>query len=313
MQPVGKVLELWRYPVKTMAGERLDAATVDVRGVAGDRAWAVRDEGKGVITNGKALPALMQLAARYVGEPEVAITFPDGGEVRSDDPDVHRRLSDFLGRAVTLCPLRPASDKAHYRAAKSTAAEMRAAFGVGPGEPLPDFSMLPASKLAELARYATPPGTYFDAYTFHLVTTSSLAAIRAASPGSDADARRFRPNLVVDTGDGAELVEVGWCGGALAAGEVVVEVLIPTVRCAMPTRAQPGLGADPTVLRAVAAHANRCLGAYGEVEQGGRVAVGDEVRVAAPRDTTVGRWMKAGATSLKRLALRAAARSLPEK
>ena len=43
MAELGSVAALFRYPVKSMLGERLDAATFTERGVEGDRAWAVLD------------------------------------------------------------------------------------------------------------------------------------------------------------------------------------------------------------------------------------------------------------------------------
>ena len=42
---VGRVAALWRYLVKSMAGERLDAVDVSWHGLAGDRRWAFVREG----------------------------------------------------------------------------------------------------------------------------------------------------------------------------------------------------------------------------------------------------------------------------
>src|SRR5688572_4791561 len=111
--------------------------------------------------------------ATHADVPPVVITLPDDSEIASDDPAVHGKLSDVAGARVTLCPLKDASDRKHYRAPKLTESQFRESFGVGPGEPLPDFSMISLSKLAELARYATPRGTHFDAYTLHLLTSAS--------------------------------------------------------------------------------------------------------------------------------------------
>src|SRR6185503_1758093 len=102
MPRVGVVKELFRYPVKSMAGERLDSVEVGRRGVIGDRVWAVRDEEAGAITGGKRLPVLMTCSARFLeapardasrGSPRVLIELPDKTEITSDDPLVHRRLS----------------------------------------------------------------------------------------------------------------------------------------------------------------------------------------------------------------------------
>ena len=67
---VGTVGELYRYPVKSMAGERLDEVLLGPKGVLGDRAWAVRDEVRGGIRGAKKIPALMGLRARYPAPPE---------------------------------------------------------------------------------------------------------------------------------------------------------------------------------------------------------------------------------------------------
>jgi hypothetical protein len=297
-----------------MAGERVESTIVGERGLRGDRLWAIRDEERGVLTNAKRFPRLLQCAARFVREPaadvgpgtipDVIITLPDGATVRSDDRDVDARLSAVLGHAVTLHALRPASDRAHYRTPKATADGMRQEFAVDPGEPLPDFSMMPLAKLLELSKYATPPGTYFDACSLHVVTTASLAALRANSH-SDFDVRRFRPNVVLETSE-TGLVEAGWTGGTLAIGACAAFVECPTPRCSMPTRAQAELPADPKVLKTIVQEAERCLGAYATVTRAGEVRVGDTATFSAPETSKVGEWARARAVGLKRLLMRAA-------
>jgi uncharacterized protein YcbX len=49
----GLVAEVWRYPVKSMIGERLASTLVNDWGVLGDRVWAVRDEVRGGIRGAK--------------------------------------------------------------------------------------------------------------------------------------------------------------------------------------------------------------------------------------------------------------------
>ncbi|GAA2853377.1 hypothetical protein Acy02nite_50590 [Actinoplanes cyaneus] len=48
---VGTVERIWRYPVKSTGGEMVDEAAVDLRGLAGDRLYAVRDAERCVMTN----------------------------------------------------------------------------------------------------------------------------------------------------------------------------------------------------------------------------------------------------------------------
>ena len=84
---IGTVQQIWRHPVKSMAGEKLNEGTVGPLGIPGDRGWALRDEKSGEITNGKRIPMLMECAARYQEQPaqgttpSVEITFPDGTQV----------------------------------------------------------------------------------------------------------------------------------------------------------------------------------------------------------------------------------------
>src|SRR5712691_10868952 len=118
---IDSVKQLWSHPVKSMAGEKLNDCIVESLGIPGDRGWALRDETTGEITNGKRIPLLMQCAARYREQPTNAILphteiiFPDGTRTTSDCKHVNRRISEVLGKKVTLWPLQPPSNKAHYR------------------------------------------------------------------------------------------------------------------------------------------------------------------------------------------------------
>jgi hypothetical protein len=292
-----------------MAGERLSGALVGALGLCGDRGWALRDEEAGEIRGAKISPALMLCAARYREEPapgaappHADITLPDGSATATDAPDVNRRLSELCGRRVTLWPLRPASDRAHYRRAMPGAKaigllsrsrgfrrlalaamrvsgldkELRRDFGREPGEPLPDLSALPA----EIFEFTSPPGTYFDCFPVHLLTTASLDALARLNPGPDWDARRFRPNFLLETGAGVEgLAEAGWGGRALRLGGLTLKCELPTPRCSMTIQAQAGLPKDPRVLRAIVKGAGQSLGIYASVGGAGRVEAGDEAEL----------------------------------
>jgi len=307
---IGRVREIWRYPVKSMAGEALDGCALGPAGIPGDRAWATRDEAAGELRGAKYLPKLMQCSARFREPPEAAnggvpqaeITLPDGTSTATDDPEVEARLSALLGRPITLWPLRPASDRAHYRRAHPAAGVMGRLGRIGalrpflgkiihhagleaparemldrqPGEPLPDFATVPP----ELLQYTSPPGTYFDLAPIHLLTTASLAAMARVNPSAAWDVRRFRPNFLVETEPGVEgLVEAEWSGRTLRVGAVTLECWIPAVRCGMTTHATGELPKDPSVLRSIVRNADQNLGVYGAATDTGRVAVGDEVEL----------------------------------
>src|SRR3954451_23154760 len=50
---LGSVVSLWRYPVKSMLGEELNAAEVTERGLLGDRAYALVDQSDGKVASAK--------------------------------------------------------------------------------------------------------------------------------------------------------------------------------------------------------------------------------------------------------------------
>jgi len=108
MATLGTINQIWRYPFKSMCGEYIDSCPITPMGVAGDRVWAVRDAQTGKLGSGKRLPALMMCSSKYLEEPSpdtithAAITFPDGSTTQTDHDDVHDRLSEYLGKAVTI-------------------------------------------------------------------------------------------------------------------------------------------------------------------------------------------------------------------
>jgi uncharacterized protein YcbX len=323
MSRAAQVAQIWRYPVKSMGGERIDGSAVGERGLHADRMWAVRDPALGAITTARRLPSLLKCTARYRTDPadfpagpgnapEVVVTLPGGEEVSSADPQVHARLSDLVGKEVRLEPLPPLSEKDRYRAPRDTKADLRAHFGLADDEPLPDLSVFPLRKLAELSRNVTPVGSLVDSYPLHLLTLASLAAMVQHAPDTDFDVRRFRPNLVLDTGDDPGLPENSWCGAELEAPGTTLRGEIPTLRCVMPTREQIGLPVNPGVMRTVAAKADRCLGIYATVALPGVIAVGDEilVRAAAAPSRPVA-LARAGAVTLKRGLVRAVGALIP--
>lgn len=199
---LGEIREIWRYPVKSMQGERLDSVRVGPRGLPGDRGWAIRDEKRGEIVGAKLLGDLMRCAASYLEEPgedsvgPAEITLEDGTRFRSDAADASERLSRALGTPVTLWPLQPADRLDHYRRRQPLSeALLRSIFALEPGEPAPDLSGLPEV----LREFTTPPGTYFDGAHLLLLTCSSLDSLQCLVPDARVDVRRFRPNFLIDT------------------------------------------------------------------------------------------------------------------
>lgn len=305
MEPVGRVTQLWRYPVKSMGGHRVEEAHLGPRGVRTDRLWAVRDLGTGVLATARRLPGLLTCTARFDGEPQgdvgpgrswpVVVTFPDGTELAGDDPRVHDRLGELLGTRVRLEPLPTLGDRRAHRAGLQTPASVRRDLGLDGhdgADRLPTRPAIPLRTLLRLARYATPPGSHVDVFPVHLLSTTTLTTLAAEAPDSVVDVRRFRPNVVVElddptTGlrveDDPGLPEHGWSGGSVRLGGARLSVVTPTVRCVVPTRPQPGLDKDRGVMRAVARRGDRFAGAYAEVATSGPVHEGDAVSLEPGR------------------------------
>lgn len=92
-----RVVELWRYPVKSLQGELLSAASLGAQGIAGDRRYAIFDLSTGFGLTGRRVPELLFGAARYSPAGALEIVLPDGS-LATDDA----ALSDWLGRPVAL-------------------------------------------------------------------------------------------------------------------------------------------------------------------------------------------------------------------
>ncbi|MGW1890603.1 MOSC domain-containing protein [Streptomyces sp. NPDC002004] len=277
---MGTVTALRRYPVKSMLGEALAAVDVTEGGLFGDRRYAVLD-GTGAVGSAKhprKWGSLLRCRSRLYDTGTIRVGLPDGASLQVGDPELDLRLSELLDRKVFV--------------SAGTAERGRLERAV------PDFEGGVPDVLRESATVdtggdlitagAVAPGTFFDYGKVHLVTTGALARLRTVYPTGDFDARRFRPNLVVDTGEGPGFAEGDWLGSRVRVGEALFRVVVPTPRCVIPTLGHDELPPDPGIMRAVARehrvpvlHLGRlsCLGVYLDVLEPGTVRVGDPVTV----------------------------------
>jgi hypothetical protein len=281
MTNVGTITAVWRFPVKSMMGELVDASAVTEQGLLGDRAYALVDAETGKVAsakNPKRWPNLFDCQAQFTEPPEssrelppVRITLPDGSTVSSDDPDVNDVLSAVVGRRVALEHTAPAEP-----VLEEYWPDME---GLSPEG---NRDMLTDERMASEA----PPGTFFDLASMSVLTTSTLHRLEELYPEGRFDVRRFRMNLIVDA-NREGFVENDWIGHKLAVGDgVTLSVISADPRCVMTTLAQGDLPKDPGILRAAAQH-NRvdiagsgsypCVGVYATVEAGGTVGRGDTV------------------------------------
>lgn len=247
-----RVVGVWRYPVKSMQGESLDAADVAVAGVAGDRVWGVRDEVTGKILTGRRDPKILFAHARLVDDGPV-IELDDGQVLEGETRETDKALSVWLGKDVRLVR---AADEPPRNA---------------------EFYDDATDETSAIHEYTMAGERFTDAMPLLLLTTAALRAGARLHPDGQWDPRRFRANVIVDA-DGDDWVEDGWQRQQVMIGGTTVVPRQPCPRCTMVTRAQPGgLDGDLDIFRTLARHHGTNLGMWTTVATPGRVAVGDPV------------------------------------
>ena len=288
---VGSIGELWRFPVKSMRGEQLEEADVTVRGVVGDRAYALIDADSGKVVSAKSVklfPHMLECQAAYSEPPRlgsepstVKIVLSDGTTVSSDSANVDSVLSGHFKRNVTLAQIAPENftiDQYHP--------DLGDLEPNGPRDVVLD-QKLGAAYFAE-AGLPSPvsAGSFFDLFPVSVLTDSTLSRLNELRPASQFDKRRFRMNVIIRA-NAAGFVENQWIGNELSIGEEVrLRVAKADARCVMTTLAQGDLPRDPDILRTLAQY-NRgdggkfpCCGVYAVVEAPGRIRTGDRVELS---------------------------------
>jgi uncharacterized protein len=268
----GTVVSIWRYPVKSMLGEELNASYVTERGLLGDRAYALVDEETGKVASAKnprKWEKLFDFRSVFIDPPQVAeniphikITLPDGTQVFSgQDKDIDYTLSKALGRDVRL--VKANLDKPSYE------------------EYWPDIEGL--AQREKVTDEAMPPRTFFDIAVIHLLTTSTINRLRGLYPEGRFEVRRFRPNIVVESASGEkDFIENSWIGKKITIGEdIVLRVMGPCTRCVMITLPQGDLPRDLGILGTVAKNNRVNVGVYASVLRSGTIHRGDLVRLEA--------------------------------
>lgn len=242
MIEIGRVLEVWRYPVSSIGGEDIDHIGVSAEGVAGDRRFGLFDQRTGLSAapeqEPRWRPALF-LSAERGDSAMPQIRFPDSDPFWLDDSGLDARLTDYFGFPAGIGAYGDLTDGADFR--------------------FPVISN----------RYAPS--------ALHLLTTASLAKLSEIGGFDALDRRRFRPSVLIDTGDAQGFVENDWVGKTLSIGDLKVSVTEGTRRCGMTLVAQPGSDEEPGILRTIMRHNGRNFGVYGTPSAEGQIAVGDPV------------------------------------
>jgi uncharacterized protein YcbX len=268
-----RVAALWRYPVKSMMGEELNAAKVTERGLLGDRQFAVVDRATGKVggaKNPRKWGNFFDFRAQYVDPPQtesslpaVRITLPDGDVVTNEEADLTGTLSRAFGRDVTLEQARQGEQSS----------------GATAEEYWPDMDGLDFRDT--VTDFELPVGTFYDIAVVHLLTTATLDRLRELYPEGRFEVRRFRPNIVVSTGPEEHgFIENDWTGRTVAIGDDVrLAITGPCPRCVMVTLPQGDLPKDSGILRTAAQHNEVNVGVYASVVTSGTIHRGDHVTV----------------------------------
>lgn len=238
------MLELWRYPVKSLQGEQLTAAYVGPLGIPRDRGWALFDRDSGMGLTARRVPELLFGSARVTAEGGVEVVLPDG-TVTADEAV----LSDWLNRRVEL------------RAATENTGD--APTYEDPGDETPDGP-------TEWAQWQGATGPFHDSprIRLSLVSTGTLGAW---------DRRRFRANVLLD-GAGEDALR----GRDAVLGGASLRFGAPIARCVMTTRPQPGgIERDTSVLKTIHRERDGFLAVRAAVLEPATVRVGDVLEPAA--------------------------------
>lgn len=242
-----KVAELWRFPVKSLQGERLERVECAAEGLSGDRRFAIFDATTGFGLTARRAPELLFAAARLNEDGHAVITLPDGRPAVDD-----AALSEWLGRPVHLRRADEPGDRVYENPA--------------------DFEDEAGS---DWEPFAGSTGAFQD---------SGSAAVSLISTGSIGDwaQRRFRANIVLEGAGEDELV-----GQQIGIGTAILDIGIPIPRCVMTTRPQPdGIGRDLEVLRWIHRERGGNLAVGGLIAAAGVLSVGDVVEPRTPAPVT---------------------------
>jgi uncharacterized protein YcbX len=252
--PILRVTELWRYPVKSLLGERLSTLDFVADGVEGDRMWGVRDQHDGRILTARREPRLLFASSRIDVGNLPLITLPDGRELSGPGAATDRALSRWLGKPVAL-----------VGAAESDASRA-------------EYFADATDDASQAIEWTMPQGRFVDAFAVLIMTTAGLRGAGSAYSAGSWEVRRFRPNVLIEVA-GQGWLEDAWADRCLRAGSARLVPRRRCIRCTMVNRAQPGLDRDVNIYRTLSRTHGGEAGMWTQVIQPGSVSEGDLVEV----------------------------------
>jgi uncharacterized protein len=237
MTEVGRVRAIYRYPVKSMAGELMPSAQLGWHGLDGDRRLAFLRTG---------------IQANF--------PFLSAGKLPS---------------LITYVPLRDADDALPSRVRTPKGEELELG-----GDAL--RAELTSAHGAPVQLMRIDNGIFDDA-PLSIITTNAIATV-SREAGVDADVRRFRPNLLIETSDGSPFPDDAWVGRTLRIGEgedaPAVSICTRDVRCGMLNIDPDTAALDGRVFKAAVRINENCAGVYATIIRTGLVRAGDALYLA---------------------------------
>jgi len=249
------VAQLWRYPVKSLLGERLPELRLVGDGVDGDRMWGIQDRSDGRILTARREPRLLFASSRMAEHDGLpVIILPDGQELMGPGPDTDAALSAWLAKPVTL-----------VAAAESDAARA-------------EYFADATNDASQALEWTMPKGRFVDSSPVLVMTTAGLRGCASAYSSGVWDVRRFRPNILIEL-DGEGWHEDDWAGRQMNVGSAQVVPRRRCIRCTMVTRAQPGLEKDVDIYKTLHRTHGGEAGMWTQVIQPGVISEGASVEI----------------------------------
>src|SRR5437870_7535537 len=169
-----RLAQITRYPVKSLEGEAVRSAEIELDGVRGDRRWGIRDETTGKVLTGRRAPQLLFATSVMEADGAPVISLPTGVTLHGPGKRTDSALSEWLGKPVRLVD---SVDAPQARA---------------------EFFADVTDDTSEAIEWTMPAGRFVGALPLLVLTTASLRTAAALYPEGDWHVRRFRPNLVVE-------------------------------------------------------------------------------------------------------------------
>jgi len=249
------VAQLWRYPVKSLLGERLPELRLVGDGVDGDRMWGIQDRSDGRILTARREPRLLFASSRMAEHDGLpVIILPDGQELMGPGPDTDAALSAWLAKPVTL-----------VAAAESDAARA-------------EYFADATNDASQALEWTMPKGRFVDAFPVLVMTTAGLRGSASAYSSGIWDVRRFRPNILIQL-DREGWYEDAWAERRMNVGSAQLVPRRRCIRCTMVNRAQPGLERDVNIYKTLHRTHGGEAGMWTQVIQPGVISEGASVEI----------------------------------